>query len=154
MFELFKYLHILTIIAAVAAAMIPELVLHAIARQGDVASLRGFVKVAEPVGKAVPILFVVAALLGFGAVFTGSFDPLRPWLLASYVVFVIAMAVGGLMTAPWSKRVAEAAFASPVDTPSQQLRAAIHDPRGMISTVILLSAIAVLVFLMVVKPGA
>lgn len=153
MFEIFKYLHILTVIAAVAAAMVPELVLHAVARTGDVPAIRGFVAVTKPLGTLIPLLFVLAAIFGFIAAITGSFDLLRPWLIASYAVFLIAMAVGAVMSGPWATRVAEAAFASPVEAPSDELRAAIHDRRGTVSTVILLSAILVIIFLMVVKPG-
>lgn len=153
MFEALKYLHVLTVVAAVAAAVIPELVLHAVARTGDVAAIRGFVTVTKPIGRAIPILFVLAAAFGFAAALSGSFDLLRPWLVASYAVFVIAMAVGGAMSGPWAQRLATAAFASPVEAPSPELQAAIHDRRGTISSTVLMIAIVVLIYLMVVKPG-
>lgn len=153
MFELFKYLHVMTVVAAVAAAVVPELVLHAVARTGDVAAIRGLVRVAKPIGTAIPILFVLAAIFGFATALTGSFDLFRPWLIASYAVFIVAMAVGAVLSGPWAQRVGQAAFASPVDAPSSELQAAIHDRRGTVSSAILMSAIVVIVFLMVVKPG-
>ena len=153
MFELFKYLHILTMFAAVSAAMIPEVGLHFAGRQGNVANLRGIASVAGPIGKSIPIIFLLGLAFGLVAVFTGGFDPFRPWLLASYVVFAIAMGVGGAVSAPWAARVGAAAESSPLDQPSSELRAAIEEPRGRISSAALISAIVVIVFLMVIKPG-
>lgn len=153
MFIVFKYLHILTVVAAISAAMVPELVLHMVGRSGDVAAIRGVTAVADRIGRFIAPLFLLAALFGFVAVFTGGFDPFRPWLIASYVVFVIAMAVGGAVSAPWAMRMGRAAAASPLDAPSAELQAAIHDRRAAVATAILVTAIAVLIFLMVVKPG-
>ena len=152
-FVLFKYLHILTMFAAVAAAMIPEVVLHAVARRGDVAAVRGLVPLVATIGKLIPILFMVGLVFGLSAAVTGELDLLRPWLIASYVVFAIAMATGAVLSGPWATRVAEAALASPSDAYSPELEAAVHDRRGVVSTAILMTAIVVIVFLMVVKPG-
>lgn len=153
MFVLFKYLHVLTVVAAVVTALIPEVVLHGVARTGNVAAIRGLMTVIDRISRWIAPLFLLAALFGFVAVFTGQFDPFRPWLIASYVLFVIAMAVGALVSSPWAVRVGAAAAASPVESPSDELRAAIHDRRGAISTAILLTIIATIIFLMVVKPG-
>lgn len=153
MFVLFKYLHVLTMFAAVAAAVVPELVLHAVARRRDVAGLRGFLPIAEKAGKLIPMLFVTGLIFGLIAAVAGEFDLLRPWLVASYVLFALAMGVGVLLSDPWAKRVGEAAFASPTDAPSADLQAAIHDRRGAIGSTILMTMIVVILFLMVVKPG-
>ena len=153
LFPAFQFLHVITMFAAVAAATMPELVLHVIARRGDVAGLRGFMPIAAVAGRLIPILFVVGLVFGIIAALTGQIDLLRPWLIASYVVFAIAMATGALLSEPWGRRLGEAAFGSPLDAPNPELVAAIHDRRGVISTVVLMSAIVVIVFLMVVKPG-
>ena len=154
LFLTFQFLHVITMFAAVASATLPEVVLHVIARRGDVAALRGFMPIAQVAGRMVPILFVVGLVFGIISALTGQIDLLRPWLIASYVVFAIAMATGALVTEPWGRRLGEAAFASPIDAPSAELQGAIHDRRGVISTSVLMSAIVVIVFLMVVKPGA
>lgn len=113
MFALFKYLHVLTVVAAVVVALIPELMLHAVARTGDVAAIRGLMRVIERIARWVAPLFLLAAAFGFAAVFTGQFDPFRPWLIASYVVFVLAMGVGAMVSGPWAVRVGAAAADSP-----------------------------------------
>ena len=152
-FLVFKYLHILTMFAAVAAAMVPEVVLHALARRRDAAALRGFAPISAATGKLIPLLFVTGLVFGLIAAIAGQFDLLRPWLVASYVIFGVAMVTGGLVTGPWAQRVGSAALATEGDGFSPELEAAVHDSRGMISTVVLMSSLVVLIFLMVVKPG-
>lgn len=152
-FIAFKYLHILTMFAAVSAAMIPEVVLHALARRGDAAALRGFMPIAATAGKFIPLLFMTGLVFGLIAAIAGQFDLLRPWLIASYVIFAAAMATGALVSGPWARRVGMAASATEGDTFSPELEAAVHDSRGTISTIFLMSSIVVIVFLMVVKPG-
>lgn len=154
LFGILQFLHVLTMFAAVAAATTPELLLHRIARSGDVEAIRTFSRLTQPLNKLIPVLFVVGLVFGLLAAWAGSIDFFRPWLLASYVVFVIAMAVGGAVSAPWAERVGTAALASGTDVLSAELAAAIHDRRGVVSTVVLMTAIVVIVFLMVVKPGS
>jgi hypothetical protein len=154
LFLIFQFLHVITMFAAVAAAMLPEIVLHAIARRGDVAGLRAFAPISGTAGKLIPVLFVVGLIFGLIAAIVGQIDLLRPWLVASYVIFAIAMVTGAVMSGPWAVRLAEAAFASPTDAPSAELVAATHDRRGLISTAILMSSLVSIIFLMVVKPGA
>ncbi|MGH2427368.1 MAG: DUF2269 family protein [Candidatus Limnocylindria bacterium] len=152
-FELFKYLHILTMFAAVAAAMIPEVVLHATARQGSVAGIQSVSAIVKPIGMAIPILFIVGLIFGLIAAVVGAIDLLRPWLIASYVVFAVAMITGATLSGPWAQRVGETAYASPLEAPSAELQAAVHDRRGIVATAILLTSIVVIIYLMVFQPG-
>ena len=154
MFVLFKYLHILTMFAAVAAAFVPEIWLHAIARRGDVLSLRGYLPLTARVGRIIPLLFVTGLVFGLLAAWAGELDFFQPWLIGAYIIFAIAMATGALVGGPWAVRMAAAADQSGTDAPSPALTAAIHDRRGVISTTILMLAIIVIVWLMVAKPGA
>ena len=154
MFVLFKYLHILTMFAAVAAAFVPEIWLHAIARRGDVPALRGYLPLTARVGRIIPFLFVTGLVFGLLAAWAGELDFFQPWLIGAYIIFAIAMATGALVGGPWAVRMAAAADQSGTEVPSPALIAAIHDRRGVISTTILMLAIIVIVWLMVAKPGA
>ena len=153
-YSILQFLHVLTMFAAVATALIGEVALHMLGRSGRVEGIRAVMTTLGPVMKLTPVLFVVGLLFGLAAAIVGGVNLLAPWLLASYVVFAIAMAVGALMSDPWATAVAQAAEASPGDAPSAEFTAALHDRRGITSTVILMSALTVIVFLMVVKPGA
>ena len=153
-YSVLQFLHVLTMFAAVATALIGEVGLHLLGRSGNVAGIRAFMSSLGPVMNLSPILFVVGLLFGLAAAIVGGLNLLAPWLIASYVVFAIAMAVGAVVSGPWAVRVGQAAEASPADAPSTELAAALHDSRGAISTGILMTALVVIVFLMVVKPGA
>ena len=153
-FTLFKFLHILTMFAAVAAAVVPEVVLHRVAASGSVPAIRVVAGIAGTLGKLLPVLFVAGAVFGLLAALTGEMDFLQPWLLATYVIFVIAMVTGATTTGPWAERMHGLALASGPDSPSSELSATIHERRALIGSVVLMSAIVVIIFLMVVKPGS
>ncbi len=153
-FTLFKFLHILTMFIAVSAAVIPEVVLHWVSRSGDVGAIRVVSGIAERLGKLLPVFFVGGAVFGLLAAATGGLDFFRPWLIGAYIVFVIAMATGGAITGPWAGRMASAATSSADDQPSPELQLVMHEPRALIGSIVLMSAIVVIIFLMVFKPGS
>jgi len=152
-FTLFKFLHVLTMFSAVAGAALPEVVLHRVASTGNVPAIRVFAGIAAGIGKLLPVLFVGGAVFGLLAAFTGELDFLKPWLIAAYVVFVIAMVTGATITGPWAVRMHAAALASGNDTVSSELAGVTHDRRALVGSVVLMGAIVVIIFLMVVKPG-
>jgi hypothetical protein len=152
LFLAFKFLHIATMFFAVAAALFGEIGVQAVARRGDVLGLRALGPTLEVLGKAGPVLFLTGLAFGLLAAWTGEFNLLAPWLLISYALFAFAMAVGALVSGPWAKRVVEAAFASPSEEPSVELRAAIADRRGPVSSAVLAVVIVTFVFVMVFKP--
>jgi len=152
-YNLLQFLHVLTMFAAVAVALIAELGLHVLGRSGNVEGVRAFTSSFGPLMNLTPFLFLAGLVLGLATAIVGGVNLLAPWLVASYIVFAIAMAVGALMSGPWAGRIAAAAEASPAEGPSPELSAAIYDRRGIVSTAILMSAIVIAVFLMVVKPG-
>ncbi len=152
-FDLFQFLHVITMFGAVASALISEVLLHRVGRTSDVPGIRSFLNVVQDVAKLIPVLFILGAIFGFITIVAGQLDPTRPWLLASYVVFVIAMATGAIVGGRWARGIGEAAFAAQGNERTPELDAAVRDSSGTISSAVLLTAIVVIVFLMVVKPG-
>jgi len=152
-FTLFKFLHILMTFIAVSAAVIPEVVLHWVSRSGDVGAIRVVAGIAARLGKLLPVFFVGGAVFGLLAAATGELDFFQPWLIGAYIIFVILMATGGAITGPWVGRMAAAATASADDRPSSELQLVMHDPRALIGSIVLMSSIVVIIFLMVFKPG-
>jgi hypothetical protein len=153
-YSILQFLHVITMFAAVASALIGEVVLHVLGRSGNVAGIRAFMTSMGPYMSRTPVIFVVGLVFGLAAAIVGQLNLLAPWLVASYIVFAAAMAVGAIVTDRWATSVATAAQASSLEAPSVELTAALHDRRGVFSTAFLMSAIVVIVFLMVVKPGA
>lgn len=153
-FVAFKYLHVASMFFAVALAVSGEIVLRRVAVAGDVRAIRSTVAQVRPLGNASTVLFLAGVGFGIVAALTGQFDLLAPWLILSYAAFVGAMLIGILVTEPWANRLAEAAGASPDDAPSEALRAVIAEPAARAGIWALMALVAILVFLMVVKPFA
>ena len=152
-FIIFKFLHIASMFAAVAAAVFPEVVLHFVANTRDARSIVTVTHIAERIGKLIPVLFIGGAVFGLLAAWAGELDFLAPWLLAAYVLFVLAMGTGIAFSDPWVRRLQAAATASG-DTPSAELQAVIDEPRAKIASAWLMGSIVVIIALMVFKPGA
>ncbi len=90
-------------------------------------------------------------MFGIVAALTGQMNLLAPWLLLSYAAFIGATLIGLFVTDPWVSRLEAAAASSGAGT-SDALRAVIADPTARVATWTLMALIAILVFLMVVKP--
>jgi hypothetical protein len=150
--RIFVFLHVLTMFAAVAASFGPRIVLRRAAQTGNVPTIRAVFRMAQPVGQAIPFLFVAGAILGLVAVFTNAFTPWAPWLLIGYVLFIVAMIIAARVTAPWMARVGTAAGASPDDAPSTELAAAIGEPLQELTYWIDYAVVTALIFDMIVKP--
>ena len=151
-FVIFKYLHIVSMFFAVALALSGELVVRRVAATLDPRAIATTVAQVRPLGMASTGLFLAGAVFGVIAALTGQINPFAPWLLLSYGVFVLAVVVGSTITDPWTARLGEAATASAGGGPSEELRTIVAEPRARWATVALMVIVAVIVFLMVVKP--
>ena len=148
----FIFLHIATVMTAVAFSIGPTFLLRRVADSGDVPAIRRSFALAAPLVRIIPALFGVGALLGIVAIFTNGYNPFEPWLLIAYVMFVLAAVVGARMTTPWFNRMVKASAESPEIGPSGELVAAINDPAMQL--VDWFDRIIVLAFIldMVIKP--
>jgi hypothetical protein len=151
-FIVFKFLHIGMMFAAVAGAVIPEVVLHLVANTRDTRAIVTMAGIAERIGKLVPVFFVGGAVFGLLAAWTGQMDFTAPWLIATYVLFIVAMATGILFSDPWVSRLRTAALASG-DGSSHELEVVIDEPKAKIASAWLMTSIVLIIALMVFKPG-
>lgn len=153
-FLAFKYVHVAAMFFAIALALSTEQVVRRVAGSGDPRSIATAVSRSEPLNKASDALFGVGIVAGLIAVLTGNMNLLAPWLILSYLAVAAAFAVGMLVIAPWAKRLHAEAVATPGDTASAELLSVIDDGRARAGSWVLVGLIALLVFLMVVKPFA
>jgi hypothetical protein len=153
LFILFKFLHITFMFTAVAGAVIPEVLLHVVANTRDTRAIVTMAHIAERVGKVTPVFFIGGAIFGLLAPWSGQFDFTAPWLLGTYVLFVMAIVVGSLFSDPWVGRPGTAA-ASSGTAPSAELQAVIDEPRARIASAWLMFTLVVIIALMVFKPGS
>ena len=152
-FVAFKYLHVVSMFFAVALAVSGEIVVRRVAQSGDVRAIRTTVEKVKPLsGPIATGLFVAGVVFGIVAALAGQIDLLRPWLIAAYVAFITAVAIGVVITDPWVVRLEQAAAASPEGIASPELVAVIDEPRARIGAWALQGMIAFMVFLMVAKP--
>ncbi|HSK93168.1 MAG TPA: hypothetical protein VLA76_03820 [Candidatus Angelobacter sp.] len=152
LFVAFKYLHVVTMFFAVALAISGELVVRRVASSRDVTAIRTAVERTKPLsGPLASGLFLAGLAFGIIAALAGQIDLLRPWLLLSYLAFAAAFAIGLTITDPWVERLERASLAADLGE-GESLDAVIDDPRARIGTWALMALIAILVFLMVVKP--
>ncbi|MGH2428560.1 MAG: DUF2269 family protein [Candidatus Limnocylindria bacterium] len=152
-FVAFKYPHVVSMFFAVALALSGEMVMRRVAQTGDVRAIRVTVEKVKPLsGPMATGLFLAGVVFGFIAALTGQIDLLRPWLIAAYVAFVAAVAIGITITDPWVARLEQAAAASPDGAASPELAAVVADGRARLGAWTLQGTIALIVFLMVVKP--
>jgi hypothetical protein len=153
LFIAFKYLHVVTMFFAVAVALSGEMVLRRVAASHDVRAIRTTVTRVKPLsGPIATVLFLAGLVFGVLAALAGQIDLLRPWLIMAYVAFATAVAIGVIFTDPWVVRLERAAAESPDDQSSEALSTVIADPRARTAAWALHGLIALLVFLMVVKP--
>jgi multisubunit Na+/H+ antiporter MnhG subunit len=152
-FVAFKYLHIVSMFFAIALAVSTELVLRRVADSGDRHAIATTVGRIRPLGNVSTVLFLVGIAFGIAAALTGQINLLAPWLILSYLAVAGAFAIGLLLTDPWVTRL-EAAATATGDGSAGDLSAVIAEAPARIGTWVLMGLIAILVFLMVVKPFA
>lgn len=148
----FIYLHICAMFLAVALSVGSELVLHQVAATENVTAIRMIFGAAQSIGKAIPMVYGIGFLLGVVAAVVASFNLLAPWLLISYVLFVVSSILGGRVVGNWAEKVERGAAQNQGDAPSAELKALLHDKRitqGMIANLVV---VALIIAMMVFKP--
>jgi protein-S-isoprenylcysteine O-methyltransferase Ste14 len=148
----FKFLHIVTMIFAVALAVSGEIVLRRVAATGDASAIRTTIARTQPLGSISGCLFILGLIFGILAALTGQIDLLRPWLIASYVLFAGAFAISLGVIDPWVRRLDTAAEAVTADGPPAALQEVVNNPVARTASWGLQVIVVVIVFLMVVKP--
>ena len=150
--RVFVFLHVLSMVSAVTVAYGPALLTRRAAHSGSVPAIRTTFGAVRPLGKWIPILFLVGLGFAIIAIITEGFNPLQPWLLFAYVLFAIGMFNGARFHGPYAVAVADAADKSPDDAPSPELRAALDNRGEEITYWVDFAVIALILFDMIVKP--
>lgn len=150
--EWLKFLHVITIIAAIGLAEGSILPIVLAARRRDVAGLRSAVAVGAAGEKVANPLALISIGFGFAAAIVGQIDLTASWLVGAYVLLAGAIAMGLIGGVRHEERIMAAAEASPTDAPSAELLALLDSKwTGVVafSPPLLMGGV---VFLMVVKP--
>jgi uncharacterized membrane protein len=92
--------------------------------------------------------YLVALLAGLGMVAIGPYPLSEPWILAAIVLYVLVALLGITLYAPAVRRQRAAALSDPTSA-GYHAAARRSDALGLVA----LAIVALIVFLMVVKPG-
>ena len=149
---IFKFLHLLAMFSAVGAVVGTEVLLHRVARSGDVRAIRTAFALAKPMNVAAPVLFLLGVAFGLLDAITRGFNLFAPWLLIAYALFVVMFALGGSVQGRWVDRIASAAASSDDVTPSDDLQRVVHDRPAAVAMYVSWLLLAGIVFTMVAKP--
>lgn len=149
--RLFVFLHVTTMILAVASSGGAEILVHRVAATRDLPGIRTVLATYGVIARFIPVLFGIGFAFGLIAVFVEGFNPFQGWLLLAYVLFVAGVAVGAIVNGGWATRLA-AASAEATDNQDPAFRAALDDRSGMIGLWVFWLITVALVFVMIVKP--
>ena len=144
----FKFLHIVSMFAAVTLLVGGSITFELAARRRDPHLIRQLGKVLSRVEGVGVLLVIAGVVFGLLTALTGGFDFLDGWLIVAYVL-TIALFILGPMESVFAGRVIKAAEASG-DTVSAELEAQLADRRGLalglLSVVLYVAIIADMVF--------
>jgi hypothetical protein len=146
-----KFLHIVSMFAAVTLLFALDIIFFRVAESGDVRAMRRIGRSSQRVVTIGVITFFVAVGFGFATAITGDLDLTAPWLLIAYGLVAVIIFLGGAIESPYLSRIGKAAEDSPEDAPSPELAALLASPLRHLTYVSALLYAAV-IFDMVVKP--
>ena len=149
---IFKFLHIATMFMAVGVSVGADFVLHWIASSGDVRAIRTSFNRSQILAKIVPSLYLLGAAFGLLAVYFDNLDFLRPWLITTYLLFIIANVLGA-RSGTWHEHMLKAAMTSSEDSSSAEFKALVEDKSSVYQMWVFLAVILAIIFVMVFKPG-
>ena len=150
--HLWLFLHISVIFTAITVGYGVTLVLRLAYMSGQVGILRGAGFAAGRVGPFVPVLFIAGGVFGLLTALATGTDLLAPWLLIAYALFLIAMAIGILETAPTGRKLGELLRAASDGPLPPAVRELFDSPRARTLLVVDVLIPFLFVFDMVVKP--
>jgi len=104
-----KFLHIVSMFAAVTTLFATQLMLVEAVRRKDARAIHGIARHGHLIENVGVGLFFLGIALGLLTALTGSFNLLAPWLLIAYLLVVVILITGAVVESPIMARLAKAA---------------------------------------------
>jgi hypothetical protein len=102
---LLVFVHIALMFAGVVISYGPTLLFLLALRSGRTESLRSVGVAVAPVVRLIPIVYILAAIAGVAAALVNQYSLLAPWLVISYVIFIVLLVIGAVIAGPRMQRV-------------------------------------------------
>jgi hypothetical protein len=146
------WLHISLMFTAITISYGPALLTELAYRSGSVATLRGVALASAPIGRLIPVFYIVGGLFGLWTAINFGYNLLAPWLLIAYALFASAMVTGIGFNAKFGPRLLQATADVPDGSMTPAISGLFTDPRYRFVTRLDLLVVIAIVFDMVVKP--
>jgi hypothetical protein len=150
--EIWQFLHVAAMFAAVSIFVGQGVLEGAVAQSGDVRALRRVLAAEDrfaPIGGG---LFLLGIAFGVITALTSGLDLTEPWLIIGYVLAAVILINAFAYHIPTANRLKALAEASTDDAPSAELRDAINAPMARVMIALDTVVWLALIFDMVVKP--
>ena len=152
LYLLVRQTHVLSMVVSLVLAVIAEALLIRAACIGQVEPLARRCHVAERVLKVSDRTRFLGFLAGIALVIIGGWNPLAPWLVAAYGIFILMDVVGRVGTRPWLRQL-QWMLAHPNGAAMSDLRRLIAEPRAMLARWSIVALVLVIMVLMRQKPS-
>jgi len=150
--QIWTFLHILTMFAAVTIVAGAELFLASAAYRRDPVALRAYFGIAKRVDLLGGIFLGLGIIFGIIAAIVIGWDLLSGWLLVAYVLVALTFIVDGVFAGPHRRKLEGVVTRSPTDGSSSGILEGL-DPRPLMwSTFTVFTLIALIIADMVFKP--
>ena len=150
MYDLIKYIHVLAAIVWVGGAFYAQVLALQVRRSPDPDDIPKFGRNAEYIGTRVFIPASITLFIAGAILVAQRWSFTQAWVSIGIALWLLSVLVGALYLGPRSKRIGEL-FAA--EGPGSAAARALIDRLFLVSRLELVS-FAVVVFLMVVKPGS
>ena len=152
LYLLVRQTHVLSMVASLVLAVIAEALLIRAAGIGQGERLARRCHVAERVLKVSDLTRFLGFLAGIALVIIGGWNPLAPWLVAAYGIFILMDVVGRVGTRPWQRQF-QGMLAHADGAAMSDLRGLIAEPRAMLARWSIVVLLLVVMVLMRQKPS-
>jgi drug/metabolite transporter (DMT)-like permease len=149
--RIWKFLHVVTMFAAVSLFVGESVLFERIARSRDVPAIRRFGALAPPVVRTAIALVLLGLVFGLITVNDEHFSYTDTWVVIAYFLYAGLFALGPF-EGRFQTRITDAAKASPDDAASPQLEALISNTGRRAIVVISMVLYVAIIYDMVMKP--
>jgi uncharacterized membrane protein len=149
---LLVWAHISLMFSAVTISYGPVLMFVLALQSGRTERLRAVTVAVQPVTRLIPVFYGLGALAGLAAALVIGFNLLAPWLVISYVLFVVLTGIGAALVGPRLQRVAAMVGPLPDGPLPDEVRAAVTAGGFLWIELLDFIGIFTVIFVMVVKP--
>ena len=152
LYLLLRQTHILSMLVSIVLAVAAEPLLMTAASLGQVEHLAQRYRRADLLLKASDLTRFLGFIAGIALVIIGGWNPLAPWLVAAFSLFILMDLVGRIGTRPWQRRL-HGMLVPDNGAALIDLQGIIAEHRAMFARWLILALLLVIMALMRQKPS-